>query len=97
MDFINGLSVTKGKDTIWVVVDRLMKYEHFVASNHPYSALTVAQAYLDYIFKLHGLPDTIVFDRDKVFVSNFLQELFTKLGTKIHHSNAYHSQTDGQT
>ncbi|KAA3465425.1 reverse transcriptase [Gossypium australe] len=83
MDFIDELPILKEKDTIWVVVDRLTKYEHFVALDHSYSALTVAQAYFDNIFKLHGLPNSIIFDRDK--------ELFTKLGTELHHSTWYNT------
>ncbi|KAA3470308.1 reverse transcriptase [Gossypium australe] len=79
MDFIDELQILKGKDTIWVVVYRLTKYGHFVALAPSYSALTVAQAYLDNIFKLHGLPDTIVSDRDKVFVSNFCQDWGSRL------------------
>lgn len=59
--------------------------------------MTVAQLFLDNIFKLHGLPETIVSDKDKVFVSTFWQELFKKVGTKLQFSPAYHPETNGQT
>jgi len=52
MNFIEGLPKSQGKEVIWVVVDRLSKYTHFVALSHPYSAEDVAQAYLDNIFNL---------------------------------------------
>ena len=80
-----------------MVVDRLSKYAHFVALSHPYSAETVAQAYLDSIFRLHGLPKSIVSDRDTIFLSTFWQSLFTTLGVDLHLSSAYHPQSDGQT
>lgn len=54
MDFITGLPVPNGKSVIFVVVDRMSKYAHFIPLNHPFTAVCVAQAYLDNIFKLHG-------------------------------------------
>lgn len=75
MDFINGLPSSQGKTVIFVVVDRLSKYAHFMSLNHPYNAQQVAQCFLDNIYKLHGLPTTIVSDRDKVFLSQFLASL----------------------
>ena len=97
MDFIGGLPNSQGKNTILVVVDRLSKYAHFIALAHPYSALTIAQLFLDHIYKLHSLPKSIVSDRDPVFVSNFWRELFKLQGVKLKYSIAYHPQTDGQT
>lgn len=67
MDFIDGLPLSFGKSVIFVIVERLSKAAHFMCLSHPYTALTVAQAFLDNIFRLHGLPRTIVSDSDVVF------------------------------
>lgn len=69
MDFIEGLPKSEKKDSIMVVVDRLIKYGHFIALTHPYTATDVARAFFDTIYRLHGLPEKIVSDRDKVFTS----------------------------
>jgi transposase InsO family protein len=97
IDFITGLPKSEGKEVIFVVVDRLTKYAHFIALSHPYSALTVAQAFLDNVYKLHGLPSSIISDRDPVFTSNFWKQLTSLLGITLNLSTAYHPQTDGQT
>ena len=76
MDFIDGLPKSKGKTTIMVAVDRLTKSSHFLALSHPYTTTIVAQAFLDKVFKLNGMPENIVSDRDPIFISMFLQELF---------------------
>jgi hypothetical protein len=92
MDFIEGLPVSKGKSTIFVVVDRLSKYAHFMAINHPYTAVSIAQVFFENIFKLHGMPRSIVCDRDQ-----FWTELFQVQGTSFNFSSAYHPQTYEQT
>lgn len=71
MDFIDGLPSLLGKTVILVVLDRLSKAAHFVCLAHPYTTMTVAQAFLDNIFKLHGFPRSIVSDRDAVFLGDF--------------------------
>ena len=76
MDFIEGLLVSRGTSVILVVVDRLSKYAHFMALAHPYSVITVAQVFMDIALKLHGMPSSIVSDRDSVFLSQFWQYLF---------------------
>ena len=97
MDFIEGLPRSNGKTVIFVVVDRLTKYAHFMPLAHPFTAVQVAQVFLDSIYKLHGLPNTIESYRDKVFLSSFWKELFKLLQVQLLMSTAYHPQTDGKT
>ena len=97
MDFITRLSKSNGKEVIYVVVDRLSKATHCMALTHPFSALQVAQVYLDHVFKLHGWSKSIVSDKDSVFLSQFCQGLFSLHGSAFHLSLAYHPQSDGQT
>jgi hypothetical protein len=69
MDFIEGLPKFGTKDVILVVVDRLTKYAHFLALSHPYTAQSVAQLFLDNIFKFNGHPTAIIINRDMIFTS----------------------------
>jgi hypothetical protein len=97
MDFIEGLPLSHGSSVILVVVDRFTKYGHFIALTHPFIASKVAQVFLANVLKLHGMPTTIVSDRDPVFTSSFWQELFKLQGISLAYSSANHPQSDGQT
>ena len=95
MDFIEGLPPSAGKHCILVVVDRLSKNAHSIALFHPYTAIEVAQAYLDSVYKLHGMPQDITSDRDPTFLSEVWRELFRVHGVDLRFSTAYHPQTAG--
>ena len=71
MDFVDSLSESHGYEVILVVVDKLTKYVHFVALSHPYAAARVAAVFMRDVFKLHGMPQSIVCDRDAMFTSKF--------------------------
>lgn len=75
MDFVEGLPRYKGKNSIMVVVDRLIKFDYFLNLAHPFTTPYVAR-WLDSMVKVHGLLVSITLDRDKVFTSNFWRELF---------------------
>lgn len=97
MDFVEGLPKAQGKDVILVVIDRFTKYSHFIALSHPYKAQDVVNLYFDHVFKLHGLPQVIVTDRDPIFTSSIWQGLFKQLAVELHLPSACHPQTDAQT
>ncbi|KAL0551924.1 hypothetical protein IC582_011017 [Cucumis melo] len=98
MDFITGLPRTlRGFTVIWVMVDRLTKSAHFVPGKSTYTASKWAQLYMSEIVRLHGVPVSIVSDRDARFTSKFWKGLQTAMGTRLDFSTAFHPQTDGQT
>lgn len=81
-----------GFTTILVVVDRLTKYGHIFALKPGYDSKKVAEIFMQQAVKLHGMPKSIVSDRDKIFVSKLWQHLFTLHGTTLAMSSAYHPQ-----
>ena len=97
LDFIEALPRVRGKSVILTVVDRFSKYSHFIALSHPYSAESVAQAFFTDIVRLHGVPQSMVSDRDLVFTSKFWRELMRLMGTKLHMTSVFHPQSDGQS
>ena len=97
MDFIEGLPLSYKHDVILVLVDKFSKYGHFIPLSHLFSALQVAQAFMTHVYKLHGLPNSIISDRDRIFTSNLWKELFRLSDTQLSMSSSYHPQTDGQT
>jgi hypothetical protein len=98
MDFITGLPRTqKANDAIWVIVDRLTKSAHFLPIKITDSIDVLSKLYLREVVRLHGVPVSIVSDRDARFTSRFWVSLQTAMKTKLNMSTAFHPQTDGQT
>ncbi|KAK8958304.1 hypothetical protein KSP40_PGU004152 [Platanthera guangdongensis] len=98
MDFVHGLPKSqKGNDAIWVVVDRLTKVSHFIPHRKDDSVEKLSKLYVDNIVRPHGVPRSIVSDRDGRFTSNDWRLVQQMLGTKLSFSTAFHPQTDGQT
>jgi hypothetical protein len=96
MDFIEGLPSSNGISVIMVVVDRFTKYSHLFPIKHPYTTSSIAQVSLDNVVKLHGVPQTIVYDHDRVFTGSFWTELFKLLRIDLKLISAYHPQIDSQ-
>ena len=98
MDFVVGLPLTGRKhDSVWVVVDRLTKSAHFLPVRNDYSLDKLAELYIKEIVRLHGIPISIISDRDPRFTSRFWGKFQEALGTRLNFSTAFHPQTDGQS
>ncbi|GKC98275.1 putative reverse transcriptase domain-containing protein [Tanacetum coccineum] len=98
MDFITRLPRTSsGHDAIWVIVDRLTKSAHFLAIHDDYKMERFARLYINEIVARHGVPVSIISDRDSRFTSRFWKLLQKALGTQLDMSTAYHLQNDGQS
>ena len=96
MDFITKLSLAQGCNTILVVVDRLTKMAHFIPTIERTSAEGLARLFRDNIWKLHGLPNSIISDRGLQFAAEIMKELNQMLGINIKLSTAFHPQIDRQ-
>jgi transposase InsO family protein len=96
IDFVVDLPNSNGYTNIMVIVDRLTKLRHLIALES-LDVETVVDAFIKNVFKLHGLPDTIVSDRGSQFVSTFWKTLCTRLKIEARLSTAHHPETDGQT
>ena len=91
MDFITKLpKMTSGLDTIWVIVDRLTKSAHFLPIKETDKMEKLTRTYLREVVRLHGVPISIISDRDSRFTSRFWQSLQSSLGTRLDMSTTYH-------
>ncbi|GKD94910.1 putative reverse transcriptase domain-containing protein [Tanacetum coccineum] len=98
MDLVTKLPRSScGYDAIWVIVDRLTKSAHFLPIREDYKTEKLARIYINKIVARHGVPVSIISDRDGRFASHLWQALQKALGTKLHMSTAYHPETDGQS
>jgi hypothetical protein len=98
MDFFFGLPKTDvGHNGVLVFVDRLSKMVHLAPVSDTHTGFDCAKLFVDVVFRLHGLPDSIVSDRDPRFTGDFWDGLFQILGTKLDMSTTDHPETDGQT
>jgi hypothetical protein len=97
MDFIEGLPLVGVAKCVLVIVDKITSFAHFIPLKHPYTTSLVAIVFLDPIYKLHGMPLSIVSVHDKFFASLFWKELFSLVGVQLRMSSAYHPQSNGQT
>ena len=98
MDEVSGIPKSDGYDAIWVFIDKFSKMAHFVPiTKEGFTAESLADIFLTHVYRLHGLPRTIVSDRDPRINNEFWKTIFNRLGTKLNISSSYHPQTDGQS
>ena len=98
MDFVTALPRSqKGNNAVWVIVDSLMKSAHFIPFRLRQSTELLAEKYMQEVVRFHGVPVSIVSDRDTGFLSHLWKSLQESLGTRLKFSTAYHPQTDRQS
>ena len=98
MDFVSGFPLTQKKhDSVWVIVDKLTKFAHFLLVWLDYSMDQLAELYVNEIVQFHWIPKSIVSDCDPQFTPRFWKELQLALGTLLNFSTTFHPQTDGQS
>ena len=98
MDFVSSFPLTQRKhDAVWIIMDRLPTFAHFLLVRLDYSMDRLAELYVSEIVRLHGIPLSIVSDRDPRFTSRFWKELQSAFGTRLNFSTAFHPQTNGQS
>jgi transposase InsO family protein len=97
MDFVTDLPVCKGFDAVWTVTDRLTKLVHFIPVTKSIGSQELADLFMQHIFRQHGMPRSIVSDRDGRFLNPWWQQFVSGLGTKAQMSTAFHPCTDGQS
>ena len=96
MDFVSGFPLTQRKhDAVWVIVDRLTKFAHFLPVRLDYSMDRLAELYVSEIIRLHGIPLSIVSDRDPQFMSRFKKELQSAFGMRMNFSTTYDTPKPG--
>ena len=97
MDFVTHLPRTpQGHDTVWVIVDQLKKSVHFLAVRMTFTLEGFCLLYIRDIVRLHGVPVSIVSDRDSRFTTHFWKSFQKAMGTRLTMSTAFQPQTDGQ-
>jgi transposase InsO family protein len=97
MYFVVGLPESEGFEAAWVVVDRLMKTLHLIPCTNEVDRKMLEEMYVQEVFRLHGLPETIVSDRGTQFASKFWKHICEGLGIERRLSTALNPQTDGRT
>ncbi|KAL4388535.1 hypothetical protein GQ457_09G016800 [Hibiscus cannabinus] len=98
MDFVTELPLTPSKNNfVWIIVDRFTKCAHFLPVHTTYTSDKLAEIYICEIVRLHGVPKSIVSDRDSKFTARFWDCLHTALGSRLNFNTSYHPQTDGQS
>ena len=98
MDFVTYLPRTTWRhDAVWVIVDQLTKSAHFLVVRMTFTLEEFCWLYIREIFRLHGVPVSIVLDRDPGFMTNFWKSFQKAMGTQLMMSTAFHPQTDGQS